>query len=164
MSNVDYAQIIKTALEQEALLRFDHFSHQDAFDLGCFIVRRAQKMGFAMATAIRKLNGSIVFQYLTDGTTLSNENWMRRKFNTVALTEGCSLRAWASSELKKQDLAAQGLDAKDYALCGGGFPIRLKSGELAAVVTVSNLPHLEDHAFLIDALSEYLGVSGIPRI
>jgi len=164
MDEINYAQIIKTTLEQEALLRFDRFSHQDAFDLGCFIVRRAQQKGVAMAVAIRKLNGCIVFQHLTDGTTHSNENWMRRKFNTVALTEGCSLRAWASSELKGQDLSAQGLSAMDYALCGGGFPIRLKGGELAGVITVSNLPHLEDHAFLVDALSEYLDAAGVPQI
>ena len=94
---------------------------------------------------------------------MNNENWIRRKFNTVCLTEGCSLRAWASSIVKNQDLAAQGLDSKDYALCGGGFPIKLKSGEMAAALIVSNLPHLEDHAFLVSALSDYLGVN-VPKV
>ncbi|MBR5288166.1 MAG: hypothetical protein IKU34_06185 [Clostridia bacterium] len=44
------------------------------------------------------------------------------------------------------------------------FPIRLKTGELVAVLVVSNLPHLEDHAFLVDALSEYLSADGVPRV
>ena len=158
MSEINHAKIIETCLEQEKLLRFDHFSNQDALDLGCFIAHRAAQAGFAMAVSIRKLNGNIIFQHCSDGTTMNNENWIRRKFNTVCLTEGCSLRAWASSIVKNQDLTAQGLDAKDYALCGGGFPIRLKTGEMAAVLIVSNLPHLEDHAFLIDALCDYLGV------
>ena len=164
MNDINYAQIISVTREQESLLRFDRFSNQDAMKLGCFIATRAEEAGADMAVSIRKLNGNIVFQYCSPGTTLSNEQWMRRKFNTVALTEGCSLRAWASSLLKGQDLAAQGLDSKDYALCGGGFPIRLKSGEMVGVVTVSNLPHLQDHAFLVEALSAYLGADDVPSI
>jgi len=164
MNEINYARIIETAQLQEKLLRFDHFSNKDALALGMFIAEKAEKADVAMAISIRKPNGNIIFQYCSPGTTLSNENWMRRKFNTVALTEGCSLRAWASSILKGQDLTAQGLDTKDYALCGGGFPIRLVSGEFVAVITVSNLPHLEDHAFLIDALCQYLGASDVPRI
>ena len=158
MSDINYSQIIETTMQQERLLRFDCFTNKDAWNLGAFLVRRAEEKGVAMAISIRKPNGNIVFQHCSDGTTMNNENWIRRKFNTVRLTEGCSLRAWASSIVKNQDLAAQGLDSKDYALCGGGFPIKLKTGEMAAALIVSNLPHLEDHAFLIDALSDYLGV------
>ncbi|MBR5288165.1 MAG: heme-binding protein [Clostridia bacterium] len=121
MSDIDYRQIMEITLQQEKLLRFSRFTNRDAWELGSFIVRRAaDEMGIAMAVSIRKPNGNIVFQHCTDGTTMNNENWIRRKFNTVCLTEGCSLRAWASSIVKNQDLAAQGLDSKDYALCGGG--------------------------------------------
>lgn len=164
MPELNYAQIIETAKQQEDMLRFPRFTNRDALSLGCFIANLADNKGLDMAIAIRKINGNIVFQYCSPGTTLNNENWMRRKFNTVSLTEGCSLRAWASSLLKKQDLAAQGLDEKDYALCGGGFPIRLASGELVGVLTVSNLPHLEDHAFLVEALCAYLHISGVPAV
>ena len=121
MSDIDYRQIMEITLQQEKLLRFSRFTNRDAWELGSFIVRRAaDEMGIAMAVSIRKPNGNIVFQHCTDGTTMNNENWIRRKFNTVCLTEGCSLRAWASSIVKNQDLAAQGLDSKVYALCGGG--------------------------------------------
>lgn len=164
MNDMNYAQIVQTAREQENLLRFDRFSNKDALQLGCFIAGRAADAGVDMAIAIRRMNGNIVFQYCSPGTTLSNEQWMRRKFNTVNLTEGSSLRAWASSILKGQDLAAQGLSPVDYALCGGGFPIRLKSGEMVGVLTVSNLPHLQDHAFLVEALSAYLGMDDVPAI
>lgn len=164
MSEINHAQLIETTLQQENLLRFERFTNKDAWTLGCFLVRRAEKTGVDMAISIRKPNGNVIFQHCMDGTTLSNENWIRRKFNTVRLTEGCSLRAWASSMVKNQNLAAQGLEEKDYALCGGGFPIKLKSGEMIAVLIVSNLPHLEDHAFLTGALSEYLDVNDMPRI
>ena len=149
MANENYAQIIETTKKQEALLRFDHFSNRDAWELGAFLAGRVHDRKIEMAISIRKLSGSIVFQYLTDNTTLSNQQWMQRKFNTVCLTEGCSLRAWASSIVKNQDLAAQGLDSKDYALCGGGFPIKLKTGEMVAVLIVSNLPHMVDRKSVV---------------
>lgn len=158
MTDTELQRIIDLTKEQEKALRFDRFLNEDAFALGCFLVKRSAQLGLQMAIAIRKMNGNVVFQHCMDETTLSNENWMRRKFNTVRMTEGSSLRAWASSLLKNQDLAAQGLSAEDYVLCGGGFPIRLKTGETVAVLTVSSLPHLEDHAFAVAALSEWLGV------
>jgi len=160
----NYAEMIQIAMKQEELLRFDHFSNLDAWNLGSFLVQRVFDRQIDMAISIRKLTGNIVFQYATQHTSLSNQQWMQRKFNTVCLTEGSSLRAWATSEFKGQTLADQGISAADYAFCGGGFPIRLKSGELIAVLIVSNLPHKQDHGFIIDSLTEWLGVSGVPVI
>lgn len=160
----NYAHIIETAKKQEELLRFDHFSSRDAWNLGSFLVQRVFDRGIDMAISIRKLNGNIVFQYATQNTSLSNQQWMQRKFNTVCLTEGSSLRAWATAELKGQSLSDQGISSKDYAFCGGGFPIRLKSGELVAVLIVSNLPHKQDHGFIIDSLTEWLDVCGVPSV
>lgn len=152
----NYAQIIAIAKEQEALLRFDHFTADDAWDLGAFLVRRVRSAGIEMAVSIRKLNGHILFQHCTQGTTLSNQKWMNRKFNTVVLTEGCSLRAWANLCDRGQTPQDQGVSPEDYAYCGGGFPIRLTGGELVGAVIVSNLPHREDHRFIVSALADYL--------
>ena len=160
----NYAQIIETAKKQEEILRFAHFSNRDAWALGSFLVQRVFDQQMDMAISIRKLTGNIIFQFTTQNTTLSNDQWMRRKFNTVCLTESSSLRAWAASELKGQSLEAQGISTADYAFCGGGFPIRLKSGELVAVLIVSNLPHKQDHSFIIDSLTQWLGVSDVPTI
>ena len=160
----NYAGIIEIARKQEEMLRFERFSNRDAWALGEFLVQRVFAQGIDMALCIRKLNGNIIFQYATQNTTLSNQQWMQRKFNTVCLTEGSSLRAWATSALKGQSLADQGISAADYAFCGGGFPIRLKSGELVGALIVSNLPHKEDHGFIVSALSDWLGVSGVPAV
>lgn len=164
MNTENYASIIETAKKQEELLRFDHFCGRDAWNLGAFLVQRVFDQQIDMAISIRKLNGQILFQHATQNTTLSNQKWMQRKFNTVCLTESSSLRAWATSMLKNQSLADQGLSPMDYAFCGGGFPIRLKSGELVAVLIVSNLPHKEDHRFIVDSLAEWLGVSDVPSV
>ena len=160
----NYAHIIETTRNQEELLRFDHFSNRDAWNLGSFLVQRVFDRQIDMAISIRKLNGNVIFQFATQNTTLSNQQWMQRKFNTVSLTESSSLRAWATAALKGQSLSDQGISPEDYAFCGGGFPIRLKSGELVAVLIVSNLPHKQDHGFIIDSLSEWLGVPDVPTV
>lgn len=160
----NYDFIIQTTEKQEELLKFDHFSNRDAWELGSFLVQQAFEKQIEIAISIRKLNGNVIFQFATQHTTLSNQQWMQRKFNTVSLTESCSLRAWATAEKKGQSLSDQGISAQDYAFCGGGFPIRLKSGELVAVLIVSNLPHMQDHAFAVEGLSEWLGVSDVPFV
>jgi len=160
----NYAKIIEITSKQEELLRFDHFSSRDAWELGSFLVQRVFDRQLDMAISIRKLNGNIIFHYQTQNTTLSNQQWMQRKFNTVSLTEASSLRAWATAEFKGQTLESQGISTADYAFCGGGFPIRLKSGELVAVLIVSNLPHKLDHGFVVDGLSAWLGVPDVPVV
>jgi len=160
----NYADIIEITKKQEEMLKFDRFSNRDAWELGAFLVQRMFDRQIDMAIAIRKLNGNTIFHYQTQNTTLSNQQWMQRKFNTVSLTESSSLRAWATSELKGQTLDMQGISSAEYAFCGGGFPIRLKSGELVAVLIVSNLPHKQDHGFVVDGLSAWLNVSGVPAV
>lgn len=164
MNTENYAAIADVVMEQERLLRFDHFTADDAWNLGLFLAERVRKAGIEMAVCIRKANGHILFQHCTQGTTLSNQNWMNRKFNTVMLTESASLRAWANLNAKGQIPQDQGVSPMDYAYCGGGFPIRLKTGELVGAVIVSNLPHREDHRFVSAALSDYLSVQNCPSI
>jgi len=91
-----------------------------------------------------------------------NENWMRRKFRTVIMNERSSYLMWAFNEMGGRgqdpirDAALQGMDSKEYALCGGGFPIKLKTGEMVAVILASNLPHEKDHGFIVEGLESYL--------
>ena len=160
----NYAQIMSTAKEQENLLRFEHFTADDAWELGSFLVSRVRSAGIDMAVSIRKLNGHILFQHCTQGTTLSNQRWINRKFNTVALTEGSSLRAWANLCNRDQTAQDQGVSPEEYAYCGGGFPICLTGGELVGAVIVSNLPHREDHRFVVSALADYLHRDAVPFI
>lgn len=160
----NYAAIAETAAKQEEMLRFDRFTAKDAYDLGAFIVSRVYERGMDMAVCIRKMNGHILFQHCTQGTTLSNQSWMQRKFNTAALTEGSTLRAWANLSLKGQVPQDQGVSPLDYAYCGGGFPIRLKTGELIAAAIVSNLPHRDDHRFIVEAIADYLNVADVPFV
>ena len=71
--------------------------------------------------------------------------------------------AWELGSLMVAEMTGEGveecgLSSREYVFCGGGFPIRLKSGELVAVALASGLPDVQDHGFLIDCLAKYLDV------
>ena len=156
MEQQDFINLRAEVAQQEKELRFDAFNSDVAWDLGCFMVDRVRKQGIDLAISIRKLNGNIVFQYVTNGTSMDNQLWMDRKFGTVALLEKSSYAAWVQSQISGKVVADHGVSDDDYVFCGGAFPIRLKSGELVGAVIVSNLPHEQDHQFVVDSLTEWL--------
>lgn len=157
MSEVNYEEIKKMTEEQEKELRFEHFSNKDALELGRFITDKIYAENMQLAVAIRRLNGTIIYQHLTDGTNHINQNWMERKFNTVSYFEKSSLGAWALEAISGETVEVHGLAKDKFIFVGGGFPIRLKTGEMVAVLTVSNLYHVDDHKFIVRVLTEYLG-------
>lgn len=164
MERKAYEEIKRITEQQEKMLRFPHFSDKDALELGQFLTERIYEKGMELAVAIRKANGAILYQHMTEGTNLNNQNWMMRKFHTVSLMERSSLGAWAVSFLTGETVPVHGLSETEYVFCGGGFPIRMASGEIVAILTVSNLPHMEDHCFIVESLAQWLGVENVPQI
>ncbi len=149
--------------KQEELLRFDHFTHDDALKLGLFMLERAARLNTCVSVAVRSADGAVLFQHLPNGTKKNNENWMRRKANTVLLMDSGSLRAAYRLEKNNETLEDHGVSSADYVLCGGGFPIHLKDGTLVGALTVSNLYHVADHEFVTGSLREYLNCPECPE-
>lgn len=149
--------------KQEELLWFSQFTNDDGWKLGCYMVEEAKKQGIRLAMCIRLNNGYTVFQYGPDGTSILNQSWMNRKYNTVKLMDRSSLLSKYVMEDKNQTLADHGLNDETCVLCGGGFPIRVKGVGNIGVVMVSALPHECDHDFIVGCLSGYLGIE-IPRM
>lgn len=161
MSN-KYEDLMKLIDKQEEMLRFDKFTNEDGLELGNFLVNEAKASGQVVSVAVRKANGAILFHHLPEGTNCNNQNWMRRKFNTVCLWEHSSLRAFAHEHFSGETVQTHGFSEEEYIFFGGGFPIFLKSGEFVGAVTVSNLPHFKDHQFVVDGIAKWLGVEGVP--
>jgi uncharacterized protein (UPF0303 family) len=142
---------------QEKKLQFDHFNHEDALDLGLRIVELAKNKGFVIATDI-VLNGFLVFRYAIQGTTRSNELWMRNKRNTMMSTGHASIHlAYKLAEAGLSQNEAL-MPKSEFAVCGGGFPIILKGTGIIGYVCVSGLHHEMDHWVMMTAISEMLGV------
>ena len=114
---------------QENQLRFHQFDGEEAYQLGTFMAEYAKEHGITIAFSIRLANGYVIFQYGPDGTSFNNQRWMDRKFRTVCNWQKSSLYVTYMLERKGQSLEHHGLDSETYALCGGGFPIRVNNFE-----------------------------------
>jgi len=156
-------KLIETMEKQEEILQFPHFNRQDGWDLGHVFAGVIAEKKLPAPICIRLASGLIVFQWAGDGTNPDNEHWMIRKFRSVRDFEKSSLLSAAWFKKKKETLEDYGLEPGRYAVCGGGFPIRIKGSGLIGVATVSGLPQFEDHDLLIEGFSRYLGLAA-PRL
>ena len=160
--NLDkYISIVK---KQEDVLRFPHFDRKDAWELGQFMASRIQQENLILSASIRLANGLVIFQYMPEGTTANNENWMTRKFHVVRDLETSSLLCSLELQKNKRTLEDKGLSARHYAASGGGFPIHVSGSGVIGAVIVSGLPHLADHEFLVESISRFLKIQNVPRI
>ncbi|KAL4759225.1 DUF967 domain protein [Aspergillus foveolatus] len=119
----------------------------------------------------------VVFQCATEpGTVPDNEVWVRRKRNTVerwsvsswlmrrkifAGLEGGNADGIGAEEafVRKYALVSSsgGKIADDYAIHGGGFPIRVKGVDgVVGVVVVSGLKQEDDHQVIVEVVQEFI--------
>lgn len=149
---------------QEEILQFTHFTNEDAWELGNILVAESKRRANPASISIRLNNGFTVFQYAADGTTLNNEQWMRRKANTVKTLERSSFHTYLQLQKSEENLKDWLLDAKEYAACGGGFPIRVEEVGVIGTIVVAGRDHIADHDMIVKCLSRYLHVDEVPRV
>ena len=155
---------IRILAMQEEILQFSHFTSEDAWELGSLMVAEAARNHLPVAISIRLNNGFTVFQYGFKGTNYNNERWIIRKQNLVRTVEMSSLRFYMLLKKNGETLEDRGLDGRDYAALGGGFPIRVAGAGVIGSVIVSGLDHMADHEFASACISQYLRIDGIPRL
>ncbi|MBO6133319.1 MAG: heme-binding protein [Lachnospiraceae bacterium] len=157
-------EIINMLKLQEDILEFTHFTNKDAFALGRFMVEEAEKNDLHLAISIRRIDGTIIFQSLMDGTGQENIAWMERKFNTVRYMEMSTLKLFVELGESGETASDKFMDEMTFAISGGGFPIRLEEAGLYGAVIVSGAHHVQDHDFIVRCLSKYLHMDEVPRI
>ncbi|OOQ84307.1 DUF967 domain protein [Penicillium brasilianum] len=138
--------------------------------------RKPALISIALATATSPNPPHVLFQCATEsGTIPDNENWVRRKRNTVlrfgmsswamrmkvlaGLSGSASASAVEEAFLKKYALASSsgGAVADEYAIHGGGYPIRVRGVEgVVAVVVVSGLKQEDDHAVVAETIKQVI--------
>ena len=144
---------------QEAGLQFPAFNADVAWSLGCRMRELALLAPKPVAIGIW-MAGTMLFYAGTRGVTASNEDWLRRKRNTVMRLGKSTLLV--GTELAKAEStleAKQAMPATDYVAHGGGFPVLLRDSGCVGAIIVSGLTQREDHALILTALSESLRVT-----
>ncbi|TVZ89364.1 heme-degrading domain-containing protein [Streptomyces sp. BK340] len=142
---------------QERRLVFRRFTHDDAWALGSLLVELARERQAPVAIDIRRA-GQQLFHAALPGSTPDNDAWIDRKRRVVE-------RYGASSYLVGARFRAKGttfeessrLDPDTYAAHGGSFPIHVEDVGVIGTVTVSGLPQLQDHRFVVEVLEQFLG-------
>ena len=145
--------------EQENELQFTAFSADTAWALGGLMRGLAASHSKPVALGIWMAGQTLLYTG-TKGITSSNEDWLRRKRNTVlhfgksSLLVGMELaRAGVTLEEKS------GLALVDFAAHGGGFPLLLRGTGCIGAVVVSGLTQREDHTLAVRAIADLLAVS-----
>ncbi len=106
-------------------ISFLPFRGEDAWRLGEMLVDAAKGYDGGVAVGIVQ-NGLKVFQFVTEGATRHNTQWLDRKVNLVTQFHKSSLHVYTDFELKGITLEGERLDPMDFAMCGGGFPLTIK--------------------------------------
>ncbi len=154
---MDYAKLADLIAEQEEILKLDHFTNEDAFDLGMIMVRHLPELPKPMIVEIWK-NNLLVFRYANENAIPNFDRWLKRKKKTVDTMLMSSLHVFANFNRDGKDLAKDVFwDPMEFAVCGGAFPLYVKGSGQIGLIAVSGQPHLVDHQFMVDCLNEYLG-------
>ncbi|CAG9942470.1 unnamed protein product [Clonostachys rosea f. rosea IK726] len=136
------------------------FTTADAHELGHLLYARLLHASKPTLISIALASGLVLFQTTTGpGVQPDNETWVQRKRRSV-LRFGSS--SWflhckfAGDEAAFAAKFGLGPDqAGQYAIHGGGVPIRVEGVEgVVAVVVVSGLKQEQDHGVIVDVIKE----------
>lgn len=89
---------------------------------------------------------------------------MARKQNTVKTLEKSSLHSYMLLRKNEESLEDWLLDPREYAVVGGGFPIRVEEVGVIGSILVSGMDHVSDHDLIVKCISRYLHIDEVPRI
>jgi uncharacterized protein (UPF0303 family) len=142
---------------EERRLVFRQFTHDDAWALGSLLVGMARERQAPVAIDIHRA-GQQLFHAALPGSTPDNDAWIARKRRVVERYGSASYLVGARFRAKGTTFEESSrLDPDTYAAHGGSFPITVEGVGVVGTVTVSGLPQLQDHRFVVEALEEFLG-------
>ena len=148
---------IEKIKEQERTLVFDHFSSEDALQIGQILIEKAKQTGVSYVINI-SLNRRQLFHFSPEGVSPDNDNWARRKENCVYHFFRSSYRLTLELEDSEELLFPRyGLNDSDFVTAGGSFPITVRGVGVVGAITISGLPQEDDHAYVTGAIAQYLG-------
>ncbi|MEX3070761.1 heme-degrading domain-containing protein [Vibrio alginolyticus] len=151
--------ILSELLEQETELQLPCFNHEIAWELGSSLKETAEKQ-FAAVTIEIYAFGQVLFSYAMAGTSIDNQDWARRKRQSVLRYGRSSHYIGHYNASKQREFETQPhIDANEYCAHGGAFPIRIKGSGLIGVITVSGLPSEDDHNMVVAALRKHMNNS-----
>lgn len=161
MSNTNYEKLLESLKKELKELQFTTFTNKDGLNLGLLILKNVEKINKNITIDITK-NSHQIFHYSMDGTSLDNDNWVRRKNNVVNRFNTNSLYIGTILKIAEKTLEEKyGISSTEYAPYGGAFPLIIKNVGVVGTITVSGLSQMEDHDLVVGSIREYLSLKNI---
>ncbi|OCH84596.1 hypothetical protein OBBRIDRAFT_798940 [Obba rivulosa] len=161
-------ETLEAVAEQERRCVFPFFTSETAWTVGTLLrnrLREASPRPAVVNITLANTNQLLFHCATRPGTLADNDTWVARKRATVlrwgvsTLQKNYSL-AGSTTAQKEVTFAAKfqlGERVGQYAIHGGGFPIRVKGVEgVVGVIVVSGLTMEEDHEVIVEVLEDYL--------
>ncbi|KAJ7742694.1 DUF336 domain-containing protein [Mycena maculata] len=150
----------------EQTIVFDTFTAETAWELGNAL--RARLLDFPTAAVINislANNNQLLFHAVThSGTQPDNDIWVARKRKTVLRWGNSTWFMHNKLQGDEAKFAAKymlGETACQYAIHGGGVPVRVKGVEgIVGVIVVSGLKQEWDHQVIVETVQKYLKAQG----
>jgi len=143
---------------QETELVFDRFDEDFAFEIGSNMRRLAKSFGKGAALGVYLWDRTVFFG-ATAGASDGNRNWVERKVKLVRLMPKSSYRVVLERGDQPRVLTGWALEANDYAIAGGAFPITIRNVGIIGAAATSGLPERDDHEVSRGAIALTLGKS-----
>ncbi|MCQ4087384.1 heme-degrading domain-containing protein [Saccharibacillus sp. JS10] len=141
---------------EEEELRFRTFDAETALSLGLVLIEEARQTHKKVTVDITR-NGHRLFLHAMEGTSPENEDWIRRKNNTVARFNQSSWHTALQLRSENKSLVSDfDLSENEFVLAGGAFPLHVSGEGLIGTITVSGLPDQEDHDLVTAGIRRFL--------
>ncbi|KVL26094.1 heme-degrading domain-containing protein [Burkholderia sp. MSMB1835] len=135
-----------------------HFDAAVARRMGEIAVNLASRRGLPIAVGIVG-EQTLLFYCALDGSGAHDGDAIRRRQNTVLRFGQSSLAVGARFRRAGWSLRSQGLSDDDYALDGGGVPLRVAGAGIVGAMAIAGLGAERDHALVVECLRWHVGAN-----
>lgn len=143
-------------LKQEKTATLKSFTKSDGWKLGNIVRELAGEDKEKIVISV-KLQNQHLFYFAGEDTIKDNEFWAKRKRGVVLRHEHSSY--FVSKEYdgdEEEYYKHNAVEPKDFAIHGGGFPIRVESVGIVGSIVVSGLVSEEDHLLCYNGIVKLL--------
>ena len=149
-------RVLTELLAEQESLQFTRFGFDEAYAIGQDLVEHARRERLAVTVDVM-VSGQQLFHAALPGTAPDNDQWVIRKNRVVGRFFRSSYYIAKQLEAKGQTIeAVYGVPSADFAPFGGAVPITVRGTGVVGTVTVSGLPHQDDHRMVVEAMRRYL--------
>jgi uncharacterized protein (UPF0303 family) len=143
-------------LAQERTLTLPYLTMSGFIEIGDIAKTLGLKNNLKVAIEVRNYDW-IVYHVNLPGSNPENDFWINRKARVVNLKRHSTLYERINAEERNIDWYVENnLNVSEYAIHGGGFPLRTRTEGFIGSLLISGLPQVEDHLFGVEVLKQYL--------